>query len=123
MDQYLSFLAFFLAISGFVIVALFLNAILGPKPKKTAAKQMPFECGAVPIENDNTRKIPIKFYAIAVLFILFDLEGVFLYLWAMAATTMTTFMFSAFAIFMFFLIWIYIYIWREKTLDFLTEKK
>ncbi len=117
MNPYLSLLLFFIAISSFVVVSLVLNALLGPKSKINPRMQEPFECGAEIHEKENVRRIPLRYYALAIMFILFDLEAVFLYLWAMAATPLTQFMLIAFSIFMIFFIWIFAYIWREKILD------
>ncbi len=117
MNPYLSFLLFFIAISSFVIISLVLNALLGPKSKINERMQEPFECGAEILEKENVRRIPLRYYALAIMFILFDLEGIFLYMWAVSATPLTQFMLVAFSIFMIFFIWIFAYIWREKILD------
>jgi len=111
------FLLFFLAITSFVVISLTLNALLGPKSKINEQRQEPFECGAEVIHKENVRQIPIRYYAIAIMFILFDLEGIFLYMWAISATPLTNFMLMAFSIFMFFFIWIFAYVWKEKILD------
>ncbi|GAB4455278.1 MAG: NADH-quinone oxidoreductase subunit A [Armatimonadaceae bacterium] len=65
-----------------VLVAAFiiLNFFLGPK-RPTPQKLMPYECGVTPIGSARER-FPIKFYLIAMLFIVFDIETVFLYPWA-----------------------------------------
>lgn len=65
-----------------VLVAAFivLNFYLGPK-NPTPQKLMPYECGVTPIGSARER-FPIKFYLIAMLFIVFDIETVFLYPWA-----------------------------------------
>lgn len=117
MNAYILFLLFFLAISAFVVISLGLNALLGPKSKITPQMQEPFECGADVIHKENVRRIPIRYYAIAIMFILFDLEGVFLYMWAVSATPLTQFMLMAFSIFMILFIWIFAYVWRQKILD------
>ena len=54
-----------------------LNALLGPKPAMTSVKFEPFECGATPVDVINVKAVPIKYYAVAILFILFDLEIAF----------------------------------------------
>lgn len=117
MNAYILFLLFFLAISSFVVISLSLNAILGPKSKINEQMQEPFECGADVIHTENVRRVPIRYYAVAIMFILFDLEGVFLYMWAVSATPLTHFMLMAFSIFIIFFLWIFAYIWREKILD------
>src|ERR1700712_2310815 len=61
-----------------------LSWILGPK-KPSAAKLAPYECGVTPVGSARER-FPVKFYLIAMLFILFDIETVFLYPWAVTFT-------------------------------------
>jgi len=120
MTAYLSFLVYLLAILGFVALTLWLNHVLGPKPEPTPLKLEPFECGATAVESDNTRAVPVKYYAIAVIFILFDLETVFLYLWALAATPLTGFMLVTFALFTLLLVLIMLHVWRSGLLEEVT---
>src|SRR5580658_7277473 len=61
-----------------------LSWILGPK-KPSAAKLAPYECGVTPVGSARER-FPVKFYLIAMLFIVFDIETVFLYPWAVTYT-------------------------------------
>ena len=65
---------------------IYLVSLLGEKPKgsflKDPIKQMPYECGVIG-EDSGTTKIPIKFYLIAISFILFDIEVIFLYPWTL----------------------------------------
>jgi len=119
-NAYLAFVVYLLAILGFVAVTLWLNRVLGPKPEPTALKLEPFECGATPVQTDNTRSVPVKYYGIAVVFILFDLETVFLYLWALAAQPVTGFMLATFGLFMALLVVIMLYVWRSGLLEEVT---
>src|ERR1041384_3150618 len=64
------------------LIAIGLGVLFGPK-KNSAAKAMPYESGMNPI-GEGTRRMPIRFYLIAVLFILFDIEVVFFLPWAIA---------------------------------------
>src|SRR5690349_17823149 len=57
------------------------SVLLGKKGKRTAIKDTAYECGMLPIGQGNTR-LSVKFYLVAMLFILFDIEVVFLYPWA-----------------------------------------
>jgi len=57
------------------------SVILGKKGKRTPIKDTPYECGMLPVGPGNAR-MSIKFYLVAMLFILFDIEVVFLYPWA-----------------------------------------
>ena len=62
------------------LIAIGLGTLFGPR-KPSEAKSMPYESGMDPY-GEGTRRIPVRFYLIAVLFILFDIEVVFLYPWA-----------------------------------------
>jgi NADH-quinone oxidoreductase subunit A len=61
--------------------ALISSALAGKRGKRFKIKDMPYECGMLPIGEGNAR-MSVKFYLIAMLFILFDIEVVFLYPWA-----------------------------------------
>jgi NADH-quinone oxidoreductase subunit A len=60
---------------------LILSVVLGKKGKRPAIKDTAYECGMLPIGEGSTR-LSVKFYLVAMLFILFDIEVVFLYPWA-----------------------------------------
>src|SRR5512144_3354743 len=62
------------------LIAIGLGTLFGPK-KQTAAKAMPYESGMNPY-GEGTRRMPVRFYLVAVLFILFDIEVVFFLPWA-----------------------------------------
>ncbi|MEZ5405088.1 MAG: NADH-quinone oxidoreductase subunit A [Verrucomicrobiia bacterium] len=79
-----------IAFAGGALVA---PLILGKKIKHTQAKDMPYECGMNPISPSNPR-FSVKFYLVAMLFIVFDIEIVFLYPWALVFKEMTTEMWS-----------------------------
>ena len=121
MNPYLAFLIYLLVILGFVAVTLWMNKVLGPKPEPTALKLEPFECGATPVQRQNVRAVPVKYYAIAVLFLLFDLETVFLFIWALAAQPLNTFMLATFGLFTFLLVVIMLYVWRTGLLEEVTR--
>jgi NADH-quinone oxidoreductase subunit A len=116
-----SFLVYLAAILGFVALTLWMNRVLGPKPVATAAKLEPFECGAVPVDPVNVKAVPVKYYAIAVLFILFDLETVFLFVWALGAQPLDDLMLGTFALFGLLLVVIMLYIWRSGLLEEVTQ--
>jgi NADH-quinone oxidoreductase subunit A len=121
MNAYLAFLLYLLAILGFVAITLWLNKVVGPKPAPTAIKLEPFECGATPVEKANVKAVPVKYYAIAVVFILFDLETVFLFLWALGAQPLTTGLLAALGVFMVLLVVIMLYVWRTGLLEEVTR--
>lgn len=79
MDQYLGILVL-LAVAAFISGLLVtLSWVVGPK-KITPYKQSPYECGVTPV-GDAKERFPIKFYLVAIIFILFDIEVVFLWSW------------------------------------------
>jgi len=121
MNAYLSFFLFLLVILGFVAVTLWLNKVVGPKPAPTALKLEPFECGATPVEQVNVKAVPVKYYAIAVVFILFDLETVFLFLWALGAQPLTGALLAALGVFLLLLVVIMLYVWRTGLLEEVTK--
>ena len=121
MNPYVAFLLYLMAILGFVAVTLLMNRMLGPKPAASASKLEPFECGATPIDVVNVKAVQIKYYAVAVVFILFDLETIFLFIWALGAQPLTGFMLATFAIFVFLLVLILLYVYRAGILEAVTE--
>jgi NADH-quinone oxidoreductase subunit A len=116
-NPYVIFFLYLLAILGFVGSTLLMNRYLGPQPVPTAMKLEPFECGATPVQTRNVKAIPIKYYAVAVVFILFDLETVFLFIWALAAQPLTGFMLATYGIFTFLLVLILVYVWNSGLLE------
>ncbi|HEV3271767.1 MAG TPA: NADH-quinone oxidoreductase subunit A [Candidatus Methylacidiphilales bacterium] len=66
---------------GFAVFTLAASVLIGKRGRRTAAKDQPYECGKDPIGPTHSR-FSIKFYLVAMLFILFDIEVVFMYTWA-----------------------------------------
>ncbi|MGA3163413.1 MAG: NADH-quinone oxidoreductase subunit A [Verrucomicrobiota bacterium] len=79
--QYIPVLILLVVAVGFAAGTLILSALLGQRGKRTLAKDTAYECGKDPLGEGNTR-FSVKFYLVAMLFILFDIEVVFLYPWA-----------------------------------------
>src|SRR5215469_11238492 len=79
--QYLPVVLLFIVACVVAGGGLMSSFILGKAGRRTAVKDMSYECGMLPIGEGNTR-LSIKFYLVAMLFILFDIEVVFLYPWA-----------------------------------------
>jgi len=121
MNPNVVFLLYLMAILGFVAVTLLLNRLLGPKPVASAVKLEPFECGAAPVTTVNVKAVPIKYYAVAIVFVLFDLETVFLIVWALGAQPLTGFMLLTLALFVGLLVLILLYVYRARLLEAVTE--
>src|SRR5690349_4394090 len=79
--QYLPVLMLAVLAVLFSFGMLVLSVVLGKKGKRTPIKDTPYECGMLPI-GEGTPRLSVKFYLVAMLFILFDIEVVFLYPWA-----------------------------------------
>lgn len=79
--QYLPVLMLGVLAVVFSFGMLVMSVVLGKRGKRPAVKDTPYECGMVPVGEGNTR-FSVKFYVVAMLFILFDIEVVFLYPWA-----------------------------------------
>lgn len=91
-----------------------LSSLLGPR-RPSPAKVSAYECGVTPIGSARER-FPIKFYLIAMLFIVFDIETIFLYPWAVTyrhSGALMLFNLAEMAVFVAILLVGYIYIWRR----------
>jgi len=117
MSAYLTFGLWFTGILGFVGITLLMNRYLGPQPRASAVKLEPFECGATPVDVVNVKAVPAKYYAVAIVFILFDLETVFLFIWALGAQPLTGFMLFTLGIFVFLLVLILLYVYKARLLE------
>lgn len=119
MDSYFVFFIFLLAILGVVGVIYALNALLGPKVVASDVKMEPFECGSAPLQHRNTRPLSIKYYPVAILFLIFDVETVLLFIWARSAGNeqLATVSFCSFLFFMGLLSVAFVYIWKEGALE------
>jgi len=119
MNSYLIFFIFVLASTGLVGLIVLLNALLGPKEVVTPEKLEPFECGSRPLQLRNTRPLSIKYYPVAIFFLLFDLETVLLFIWAVSSGNreMATLSLCSFLFFMGVLALTFIYIWKDGGLE------
>ena len=115
-SEYIGLLVTFIIAAAIAGLIIFLNAILGPKKKGSAVKSEPFECGMAPLATP-TGRFSVKFYLIAMLFILFDVEIVWLFPWAVILRTLrwpgVIEMFS----FLFILALGFIYAWKKGALE------
>ena len=113
--EYLSILIYVAIAVVFAVFAIAASYLLGQR-KPTALKQAPYECGMTTV-GSSFRRIPIKYYIIAMLFLLFDIEVVFLYPWAVVFKQLKVFAFISMAIFIGILLIAYIYIWKKGALE------
>lgn len=121
MNPYVIFLLYLSAILAFVGLVLGLNRLFGPKPHNSAIKLEPFECGVMPNDVINVKAVSIKYYGVAILFILFDLEAMFLFIWALGAQPLTGFLLFTFFLFVFLLVLSLLYVYKARLLEAVTE--
>lgn len=81
LQQYLPVLVLFLVAVGFAGGTLVISALAGKLGRRTKTKDIPYECGMLP-EGPGNSRLSVKFYLVALLFVLFDIEVVFMYPWA-----------------------------------------
>lgn len=115
LNQYLPVLIMTLAAIGTAAGMILLTSIIGPK-KEFTDKMEPFECGVSPIANPKAR-FSVRFYIIAMLFILFDVEAVFLFPWAAVYRDLGMFGFVEMLVFIVVLGVGLGYIWKKGALE------
>ena len=121
MQGWLSILIMIAAGAGFALVSVLLSQLFGPR-KPTAEKSAPYECGMPPVGDARERQ-SVKFYLVAMIFLLFDIEVAFLYPWAMALRDLGWGGFVQVVLFMALLLAGYVYVWRKGALDWGIDKR
>src|SRR5688572_27809048 len=101
--------------AGFGAFNIALGHLVGPK-RSTPEKLAPYECGMPPV-GDARERHPVKFYLVAMIFLLFDIEIAFLYPWAMALRELRWTGFIQLILFFAILLAGYIYVWRKGVFD------
>jgi NADH-quinone oxidoreductase subunit A len=100
---------------GFALLMIGLSMLVGPR-NPTPEKLAPYECG-MPAVGDARERQSVKFYLVAMIFLLFDIEVAFLYPWAMALRDLGWTGFIQIVTFFLILVVGYIYVWRKGILD------
>jgi len=81
LDQYIPVLLQIMVVAGFAVTTLLISVLLGKSAARNETKDSAYECGMLP-QGEAQPRFSVKFYLVAMLFVLFDLEVVFLYPWA-----------------------------------------
>lgn len=100
---------------GFAIISLTLSRLIAPK-KPTPEKLAPYECGIVPLQ-EPVQRFPVKFYLVAMLFVIFDVEIIFLFAWAVRWQEFGWAGIGAMGIFVALVVETLIYVWKRGALD------
>ncbi|MBT3315283.1 MAG: NADH-quinone oxidoreductase subunit A [Anaerolineae bacterium] len=120
LSQYVAIAILLVLTTAVAVIAITLGTVFGPK-RETKRKSMPYESGMVPV-GPGTRRMPVRFYLVAVLFILFDIEVIFFLPWAVSfreyiKNGMGTFIFIEMLVFIGILLVGYVYAWKKGAFE------
>jgi NADH-quinone oxidoreductase subunit A len=117
LNNYVPLLVMFVLAAGFVVVSVVSAALIGPK-RYNRAKLDAYECGIEPTPQPmGGGRFPVKFYLTAMLFIVFDIEMIFLIPWAVAFDSLGLFGLVEMALFIGTVFVAYAYVWRRGGLE------
>jgi NADH-quinone oxidoreductase subunit A len=102
-------------------ISLYMSKILAPN-NPTPEKLAPYECGIVPLQEPGER-FPVRFYLVAMLFVIFDVEIIFLFLWAVSMDQFGWAGIAAVVVFMLMLIETLAYVWKRGALDWNVQRR
>lgn len=97
------------------------SSLLG-KRARSPLKDTPYESGMAPV-GDARQRFSVKFYLVGMIFILFDIEAVFLYPWAVVYRQLKMFAFAEMFVFVALVLIGFFYVWKKGALDWSTEKE
>jgi len=109
-------LLFHVVVASVIAIAIVTLSWLIGKRKPTRAKLMPYECGMDPV-GDARQRFSVKFYLVAMLFILFDVEAIFLYPWAVILKDLKMFGFWEMLVYIGIVLVGLFYVWKKGVLD------
>jgi NADH-quinone oxidoreductase subunit A len=116
LTQYLPILLFLIVAGGIGMLLLFLGYAIGPHRTDNAEKAEAYECGFEPFE-DARMKFDVRYYLIAILFIIFDLEIAFLFPWAVVFKQIGVVAIVEMATFLLLLLLGFVYCWKKGALE------
>jgi NADH-quinone oxidoreductase subunit A len=116
MTDYLPIVLLLIVATLFVFGSFLASALLGPKRQESAAKIGPYECGIVP-DKEPAQRFPVKFYLVAMIFIIFDIEIIFLYPWAVLFSQLGLFGLVEMILFSLAVVVSFVYLISEGALD------
>jgi len=106
----------FIAIAGAIAVAMVAGSLLVARQRPDTAKLSPYECGFEPF-SDSRIRFDVRYYLVAILFIIFDLEVAFLFPWAVSLADLGTFGFWSMVVFLAVLTIGFVYEWKKGALE------
>jgi NADH-quinone oxidoreductase subunit A len=114
-EAYVPILLFVLVATGFALFTLIVSALVSSS-KYNKVKLEPYECGIEP-ETDARDRYSVRYYLIAMLFVIFDVETVFMFPWAVIMDELALFGLIEMLVFIFILVVGYLYAWRKGALE------
>ncbi len=114
--DYLPILILLVVAGAFAVLSLMASALLRPK-RPTPAKLAPYECGIEPERIPKGERFPVRFYVVAMLFIIFDIETIFLFPWAVTFRQLGLFGLVEMAVFIGLVFVAYVYVWQKGGLE------
>lgn len=115
LDNYGALLLMFILAAGLSGVLVVASTVVG-QHKRTREKDQPYECGVMPT-GDARQPFSVHFYLVGLIFILFDIEAIFLYPWALIYDDLKVFGFVEMVLYIAILLVGYIYLWKKGALD------
>jgi NADH-quinone oxidoreductase subunit A len=115
-DGYVPILILGLLAGAFAVFSLMASALLRPR-RAVKAKFDPYECGIEPIRLPASENFPVKFYVVAMLFIIFDIETIFLFPWAVSVRSLGAFGLIEMMVFIGLVFVAYLYVWQKGGLE------
>lgn len=115
LTSYIPVLIMLAVVTAFGVLVVTLSWLVG-KRQASREKLMAYECGNIP-EGDARSRFPVKFYIIAMLFIVFDIEAMFLYPWAVIYRSLKLFGLIEMVVFIAILFIGFLYVWKKGALE------
>jgi NADH-quinone oxidoreductase subunit A len=120
--QYLPIVILGMLALAFAVLSLSASSLLRPN-KPTPAKLAPYECGIEPERLPKGERFSVKFYVVAMLFIIFDVEIIFLFPWAVGFRQLGLFGLVEMAVFIGLVFVAYVYVWKKGGLDWERDER
>jgi NADH-quinone oxidoreductase subunit A len=118
LEQYGPILIFFVIAAAFPIVILWIAKLVRPTLPPSPEKVMPYECGITP-ESDSRGRYTVRFYVVAILYVIFDVETIYLFPWAVQFRVLGLFGLVEMCVFLGILIVGYIWVWKRGALEWI----
>jgi NADH-quinone oxidoreductase subunit A len=115
LSDYAPILVFLGICAAFGVLVQLVNLLLGPRSKHEVVKELPYECGIMPVQSAR-RRFSVSFYVTAMLFIIFDIESIFLFPYAVVVRELKVFGLVEMGVFVATLVIALAYVWGKGAL-------